>query len=369
MSTVFIHIAALIRKELQEQLRTTRNIMVLFFPIVMQCILFPFMVTMDVTDCPAAILNEDGGAASLELVQRIQAAPYITRTVRVDGAAQLQECIDSQDVMIGVHIPADFSRRLARAENADVQVVCDGRRSNSSQIAAGYITSIASQMTAERSGANTAQTLTVRNLYNPVLDPKWFILPCLFGLLGMLTTLNISCMGIAKEREAGTYEQLCVTPMSRFELLIGKTVPAVLLVLGQAVIILLMARYAFGVPLHGSVPALFVVVGMYSMSLAGIGCAISSCCSTQQQAYIGMFCFIIPALLISGFVSPIENMPPLLQYVAYIDPLYYLFTATRGIFLKAYSFQDILSPHLTAFAIIGSFYLIIAYLLLRLKKD
>lgn len=368
--SILVHIIALIRKELQEQFRTPRNIMVLIFPIVMQCLLFPFMVTMDVTDCPTAILNEDGGAASLELVQRIHAAPYITRTVRADGAAQLRECIDSQDVMVGVHIPADFSRRLARGENADVQVICDGRRSNSSQIAAGYITSIASQMTAERNGANAAAAApAVRNLYNPALDPKWFLLPCLFGLLGMLTTLNISCMSIAKEREAGTYEQLCVTPMSRFELLIGKTVPAVLIVLGQAVIILLIARLGFGVPLHGSIPALFVVVGMYSMALAGIGCAISSCCSTQQQAYIGMFCFIIPALLISGFVSPVENMPSLLQYIATIDPLYYLFTATRGIFLKAYSFADILTPHLAAFALIGTTNLALAYLMLRLKKD
>lgn len=357
-------IIALITKELQEQFSTARGIFAVAMPMLLQTLLFPFVVTMDVTHLTVALLNEDGGAASMELCQRIAAAPYVRETGRVNGEDGLQQAIASQHALAGVHIPADFSRRLDRGEAAPIQIVADGRRSNSAQIAAGYLESIAAGLGDTSMAA--AQPVT-RHLYNPTLEYRWFILPCIFGLLGLITSLNISCMSLAKEREEGTYEQLCITPMSPMETLIGKTVPATLVVLVQAAFVWFMACCVYRIPFQGSPVALFAAVLLYSLSLTGVGFAISSLCRTQQQAFVGMFCYVVPAILLSGFVSPVENMPDALQSLARLDPLYYIFIATRGIFLKGYSLADIL-PCLKAFTAIGAFTITLAYTFLKIRK-
>ena len=358
-------IIALIIKELQEQFSTRRGVMVLIVPILMQTLLFPFVATQDVTHCEVVVLCDDTGASATELMQRFAGAPYITEVKRAYSVKEMTDALDSQQCMVGVHIPSDFSRCLARGESAPLQVVCDGLRSNSSQIAAGYITSIASGL-AEQNGSRLGGP-TLRHLYNPTLNYRWFILACLFGMLGMITSMNISCMALAREREAGTYEQLCVTPLGAAELLIGKTVPATLILLGQCFIILLVATCGFGLPLHGSVAALYIALAIYSLSLTGIGFAISAFCKTQQQAFVGMFCFALPAVLLSGFIAPADNMPELLQWVSRCDPLYYIFIVTRGVFMKGYTLSDII-PQLTAFACIAAITMSTAYIVLKIKK-
>jgi ABC-2 type transport system permease protein len=362
-------ILALILKELQEQFSTKRGIFVVVIPVLIQTLIFPFVVTMDVTHCPVSVLNDDAGRHSVELIQRIAAAPYISSLTQVSGLEELKSSLVDQQVMIGLHVPSDFSSKIERGETATIQVLGDGRRSNSSQIATGYINSIVSTMNTEitsSDGVSKQQVLT-RHLYNPELEYRWFILPCLFGLLGMITTLNISTMAVAREREDGTYEQLCVTPMSPLEILIGKTVPSTLIVSVQCFLILIMAVWVYQVPLLGSLPALFSSVIMYSLSLTGVGFSISSLCRTQQQAFVGMFCFVVPGLLLSGFVSPVQNMPELLRVCSVADPLYYIFIVLRGIFLKGYTLRDVL-PYLGAFATIGSISMLIAYSILRLKR-
>lgn len=357
-------ILALIIKELQSQFYTRRNIMMLLMPVVFQTLVFPFVATMDVTNCDVVLLNEDSGATSAELVQRITAAPYIRSVVPVTGEAELTARTDNLNAMVGVRIPSDFSRCAARGESASLQVICDGRRSNSSQIAAGYISQIATGMGARIDEKNFP---VIRAVYNPVTDYKWFILPSLLGMLGMMTSLNISSMALAREVEEGTYEQLCVTPLGSAELLIGKTIPAVFIVLVQATIIIAMAHWGYGVPLYGSLTALYLSLALFSLSLTGIGFALSSFCNTQQQAFIGMFCLVIPFILLSGFLAPIENMPPLLQYAARCNPCSYMFEVARGIFLKGYGFTDVLYAW-RAFIIIGALNLSLAYGVLRAKQ-
>lgn len=359
-------IIALIIKELQEQFSTRRGVMVLIVPILMQTLLFPFVATQDVTCCRVALLCDDSGAASTEFIQRLTGAPYITEVQRVYSIDSMTELLDSRHSMVGVLIPVDFSRCVEHGEPAPLQILCDGQRSNSSQIAAGYVSSIASGMFGSDTAAGSGATL--RHLYNPTLNDRWFILSCLFGMLGMITSVNISCMALARERETGTYEQLCVTPLGPAELLIGKTAPATLILVGQCLIVLLIATCCFGLPVNGSPAALFITLIIYSLSLTGIGFAISAFCKTQQQAFVGMFCFALPAVLLSGFVSPTDNMPPLLQYISRADPLYYIFIVARGVFLKGYTLPDIL-PQLLAFATIGACTMAFAYTALRLKRS
>ncbi len=363
-------IIALMVKELREQLRNPRSVAALFVPIIIQTLVFPFAATMEVTQCRVAVLNEDAGPAGIELVQRLTAAPYMERVDFVQGEEALEQAIDRREVMAGVHIPSDFSRRLARGEAASLQVLCDGRRANSSQIAAGYVASIAAGMGAQgmQGGGPGAATPITRHLYNPVLDFKWFILPCLVGMLGMLTSFNITAMALAREREEGTYEQLCVTPLGTWELLLGKIIPALIIVVVQVSLIAAIARWGYGLPFSGSLAALFVAVLVYSLSLSGVGFALSAFCRTQQQAFVAMFCFILPFILLSGFLAPAENMPPVLRAAALGDPLYYMMVVARGIFLKGYTLADIL-PHLAAMGTIAAVTLSIACAALRFKRS
>lgn len=362
---------ALLIKELHLQFRTPRSVLMLVMPVLLQTLLFPFVVTMDVTHCDVALLNEDGGAASLEMQQRIAATPYISSVTQVHSQGELHRLLDARRAMIAVHLPPDFSERLLRGETAPLQVICDGRRSNSSQIAAGYISRIALRLSAEMNGSSLQQAdetaegeLLVRHVFNQELNYVWFIMPCLFGMIGMITSLNISAMALAREREEGTYEQLCVTPLSPLEILLGKTVPATLVVLAQCGIIWAMACWAYGVPFLGSPVALILAIAVYSLALTGIGFVISAFCATQQQAYVCMFCFIIPCILLSGFVAPAENMPDFMQPLARLDPLYYMILIARGIFLKGDGIIAIL-PSLSALAAIGISTLGTAYIVLR----
>lgn len=362
-------IIALVVKELQEQLRTPRSAAMLFVPVIIQTLILPFAATMDVTHCKAAILNEDAGSLGSELVQRLRAAPCMSETFIVYGKEELMALIESRSALIGVHIPSDFSRRAQRGEAADVQVISDGRRANSSQIAAGYAASIVSSMGAEAVEGSGDKTAPVtRHLYNPTLDYKWFILPCLIGMLGMLTSFNITAMALAREREEGTYEQLCVTPMSLFEILLGKIIPALVIVTAQTAVIAAISRWGYGLPFTGSLPALFSGVMLYCLALGGVGFALSSFCSTQQQAFVAMFCVILPFILLSGFLAPAENMPIVLQTAARADPLYYMFIIVRGIFLKGFGFAEI-TPHLAALAAIALLSLAAAYTALRLRRS
>ncbi len=362
-------IIALIIKELQEQLRNPRSVAVLFVPILIQTLVFPFAATMEVTQCRIAVLNEDSGPAGIELVQRLAAAPYMEQLRFVQGSTALAEALDRREVMVGLHIPADFSRRLARGEQAPLQLLSDGRRANSSQIAAGYVASIAAGMGAQgvQGGGAEPATPVVRHLYNPLLDFKWFILPCLVGMLGLLTSFNITAMALAREREQGTYEQLCVTPLGTWEMLLGKIIPALIIVVAQVSLIAAIAHWGYGLPFTGELSALFAAVLVYCLSLSGVGFALSAFCRTQQQAFVAMFCFILPFMLLSGFLAPAENMPPFLRAVAQGDPLYYMMIVTRGIFLKGYTLADIL-PHLAAMGSIAAVTLCIAWTALRFNR-
>lgn len=371
MKACIHRLIALIIKELHLQFRTPRSVMMLVMPVLLQTLIFPFVVTLDVTHCDVVLLDEDGGPHAAELRQRIAATPYISHVEHVTSQKELHRILDARQAMIAVHIPPHFSESIGSGRNAPLQVICDGRRSNSSQIAAGYISRIAQRLSAEINGlpvhhpeATDRGEALVRHLFNQELSYTWFIMPCLFGLIGMITSLNISAMALAREREEGTYEQLCVTPLSPIEILLGKTIPATVIVLGQSSIIWGMAIWAYGVPFLGSSGALVAGIIVYSLTLTGIGFFISAFCATQQQAYVCMFCFIIPCILLSGFVAPVENMPEFLQPASRLDPLYYMVLIARGILLKGDGLAEIL-PHLASLGAIGLGTLGTAYIVLR----
>lgn len=321
----------LIRKELQALMGNTQGRFLLIMPVLLQTALFPFAATLEVTGNTLAIYDQDGGAQSRELIERLTHMPAFTTVMPVTGEAGMTDAITGQQALIGLIIPQDFSRRLARGDTAKVQLIIDGRRSNGGQVAAGYINQVIARWQSEGKGL---PELTVRHLYNPNIEFSWHILPSLVAIITTIGCLIVTALSVAREREEGTFDQLLVSPLTAGWIMAGKAVPGILVAVGQGTIVALAARFLYQVPFGGSTTLLMAGMVCYGLALAGIGLFVSSLCSTQQQAFLGVFSFMVPAVILSGYVSPIENMPLLFQWLAAVDPLSHFILLLKGVFLK-----------------------------------
>ena len=321
----------LIRKELQALMGNTQGRFLLIMPVLLQTALFPFAATLEVTGNTLAIYDQDGGAQSRELIERLTHMPAFTTVMPVAGEAGMTDAITGQQALIGLIIPQDFSRSLARGDTAKVQLIIDGRRSNGGQVAAGYINQVIARWQSEGKGL---PELTVRHLYNPNIEFSWHILPSLVAIITTIGCLIVTALSVAREREEGTFDQLLVSPLTAGWIMAGKAVPGILVAVGQGTIVALAARFLNQVPFGGSTTLLMAGMVCYGLALAGIGLFVSSLCSTQQQAFLGVFSFMVPAVILSGYVSPIENMPLLFQWLAAVDPLSHFILLLKGVFLK-----------------------------------
>jgi ABC-2 type transport system permease protein len=334
----------LVRKELQLAFRDPQSRRLLVLPVVLQLALFPFAATLEVKNATLAIFNQDDGSSSIELVQRLSKARAFPSIVAVHSQRALTEVIDRQDALLALEIPADFSRSITAGRNAQVLVLIDGRRSNSAQIATGYAQAVIegySGELAEARGQPVPGGLVIRHRYNPNLEYRWFMLPVLVAIITTLGSLIVTALSVAREREQGTLDQLLVSPLTSGQIMIGKTVPALIIAFGQATVITLAAVFVYGVPYLGSVGLLYLSMFFYALSLAGFGLFISSLCETQQQAFLGVFAFIVPAVMLSGFIGPVENMPVPFQMLSWIDPLTHFIVIVKGIFLKGHGFATV----------------------------
>ncbi|UTH73623.1 ABC transporter permease [Chromobacterium sp. IIBBL 290-4] len=328
----------LIVKELQTIVGNRQGRLLLIVPVLLQLVVFPFAATLEVKHASLAVYNQDSGAASQELVKRLSASATFDHIVPVRSLPALRDCIDRQCALLAVAFGPDFSRALAEGRPAPLQIIVDGRRSNSGQIASAYISQIAAAYQAERAGP--APQVAVRNLYNPNLEYQWHVLPSLVAIITTIGCLIVTALSVAREREEGTFDQLLVSPLTPAYIMAGKAVPGVLVALMQGSLIALAAAWVYRVPFGGSLPLLLISMASYGLALAGVGLFISSISHTQQQAFLGVFSFMVPAVILSGYVSPIENMPALLQWLARINPLSYFIPILKGVFLKGYGFVD-----------------------------
>lgn len=331
----------LIRKELQVILGDKKTRILLIAPVVLQTLIFSFAATLEVRHATLAIFNQDGGAASTELMQRLSHTPSFSRLLPVHREQEARSAMDNQEALVLLRIPPDFSRRLDANQSAPLQVLIDGRRSNSAQIALGYVSQVIQDYTTER-GARPSSHLVLRNLYNPQLDSKWHVLPSLVAIIITIGCLMVTALSVAREREEGTFDQLLVSPLTPAYIMAGKAVPGILVALVQGGIIVSIAIVGFGLPFSGSLPLLLVGLTSYGLALAGVGLFISSISSTQQQAFLGVFAFMVPAVNLSGYVAPIENMPLFFKVLAHMNPLTYCINIVKGVFLKSYGFMDAL---------------------------
>jgi ABC-2 type transport system permease protein len=333
----FNRIWFLIRREFASVWRDQRTRAILFIPPVLQLFLFTYAATFEINDVPIAVLNEDMGAPSRDFVARMTASPAFRDVVRLSSAREIKTIIDRGDVLMAVRIAPDFSRRLAAGKSADVQVIVDGRQSNTALIALSYINEIVERFSLERaSGTDRARppVLVTRAWFNPNFSSQWFMVPGLVASLTMIIATVITSLSIARERELGTLEQLLVTPLRPTEILIGKIIPAAVLGLAEGLALGILGVLVFDIPVRGELWLLVGSLIVFLMSVTSFGLMISALTATQQQAQIAAFCFIMPCVILSGFTTPVENMPDWIQTLTYANPLRYILTINRGVFLQ-----------------------------------
>ncbi len=335
---------AQIVKELLSILRDPRSRLVVFVPPLMQLLIFAFATTLEVRNVDIAVYDRDAGRWSHELVARVAAAGFVKEVRTVHSRDELRGAIDRRTVIAALDIPSNFSRDIAAGDSGIAQVIIDGRRSNAGQITVGYLNTIATDLGADaRRDARKASPVVVRNWFNPNLIYRWFVVPALSGILVFFSALMITALSIARERELGTFDQLLVSPTTTLEIIIAKTVPALAIGAVLGLTMIAAAVFGFHVPLEGSFWLLLPSLLLFILSVVGIGLMISSVSATQQQAILGSFAIGVPAVLMSGFATPVENMPTVLQWMAQAIPLKHFLVLVEGTFLKAMPASDILA--------------------------
>jgi ABC-2 type transport system permease protein len=329
---------ALIVKELIAAFADPKTRMAFIIPPLIQIVLYSYAATLEVTNVPIAVYNEDWGQASQQLISRFERASAFSSIIHLKSDDEMRRVIDSQRALIAVHIGQDFSRKLAAKEQAPVQIILDGRRSNAAQILNSYLNTILTQFSVDYMLGEAQQPAVSaavdRSWYNPNREYRMAMVPALVGTLTMTTVLFVIVMSVARERELGTFEQLLVSPLLPIEIIIGKAVPGLIIGIGVATGISLIITLVFGIPMTGSIFVLYAGLLVFLLAIIGVALFISSLASTQQQAMLGAMVYMMPAMMLSGFASPVQNMPDWLQPVALLNPLTHFLVIVRGVFLR-----------------------------------
>jgi ABC-2 type transport system permease protein len=356
MLEALYRILALTRKELLAILKDPRSRYSLLIPPVLQCLIYGYVATYDLNDIPYAVLDQDRSAASQQLLARFDGSAVFRRIANLNRAADVKSVINEQRVLLVIQIDQDFERRLLSGRQADVQVIADGRNSNTAGTAIGYIGGIVDSFNTtwrrEHGQRPMPVRLTSRAWYNPNLETRWHMIPALIGTLTFIQTLMLTGLSVAREREQGTFDQLLVTPFRPVEIMAGKAIPAMLVGIVQATLVLLVAQLWFQIPFAGSFITLYAGLTVFLLAAVGMGLLLSSVAATMQQAMLFSFLLIMPFALLSGLTTPVSSMPMLLQYVTLVNPLRYAIDIAHRVYLEGVGLT-LLIPELWPLAIIA----------------
>ncbi len=324
-----VRIIALTRKELLAILKDPRSRYSLLLPPILQCLIYGYVATYDLNDVPYAVLDQDRSAASGQLLARLDGSRVFRRVADLNRAADISRVINEQRALLVIQVNQDFARQLVNGAQADIQIIADGRNSNTAGTAMGYVNAIVEAFNADWRAAHGQGApplrLTTRAWYNPNLETRWHMIPALIGTLTMLQSILLTGLSVAREREQGTFDQLLVTPFRPPEIMVGKAVPSMLVGIVQATLVF----------------------------SAGIGLLLSSVAATMQQAMLYSFMLIMPFSLLSGLTTPVSSMPALLQYFTWINPLRYAIDMAHRVYLEGVGLQ-LLIPELWPLAIIAA---------------
>ena len=335
---------ALIKKEFITIWNDPKSRAIIVAMPIMQLLIFSNAATMEVRNIDAVVLDRSQSVESRELLSRFENSPRFRTFYYVDNEQDFQKKLDTQKVQIGINIQNDFSRNIKSGKGTAVQVIADGRQTNSAAIASAYASQIIAGYNAELTGnSGVGINATVRNWFNPNLEYKWYILTVIVAMLALVTTLILTSLSVARERELGTFDQLIVSPLSSFEILLGKSIPPLIIAMTLTMIMVGIIVVFFHIPFVGNILLFLVSILISLLAIVGVGLFISSICNTQQQAILSVMTFMMPAVLLSGFISPIEDMPVFLQYLTYLNPVRFFMVLSRGLFLKGMGIEEVIA--------------------------
>ena len=373
-------------KEFLQLRQDKRMIPIIFVAPVIQLVLFGFAVNTDVTNVPTVLVDQDKSAASRDLVSRFVNSGYFELVGTEERADAVEPWLVTGDAQLALVIAAGYGRALASGRTPQIQVVVDGSDSSATTVALGYASSIISGKAGEAMltrlkgvaarqqgppppGAGGRIELVPRVWYNPDLLSRWFYVPAVLAMVLMMMTMMLSAMGVVREKEIGTMEQLIVTPIRSWQLLVGKLFPFAVIGFIQTLLVSAVAIWGFKVRLAGSFPLLLGLTMLFVLSTLGLGLLVSTVVRNQQQAMMGAaFVLMIPMIYLSGLLFPIENMPRAIQYVTYAIPVRYYAEILRGIFLRG-SGMDVLWPQALVLLVMGVAIMTVAALRFRKRLD
>jgi ABC-2 type transport system permease protein len=348
----------IIKKEFLQFKRDPKMFAIILVAPVIQLIFLGYAATLDLNTVHTAFWDQDKSQSSREFIRRFESSGFFTVDHYSESYNEITNLLDNAEVLAVIVIPKNFEKNIERKISAKVQVIFDGSDGNTASIAAGYISKIVGEHSQsllmdlmDKTGRQLLPAGRVeaetRVWYNPTLKTRYFMVPGIVGLLLSIITLILTSLAIVKEKEIGTLEQIIVTPIKSYQLIIGKLVPFTILGFAAVVIVLTAMRVVFDIPVRGSILFLFGASFLYILSTLGLGLFVSTISHTQQQAMmIAIFGIMMPMVFLSGFAFPVENMPEIIQYISHAIPLKYFITIIRGVILKGVGFAELWSESL-----------------------
>lgn len=353
---MFRRILSLIRKEFILTWKDPRSRALIVIPPILQLFIFAHAANMEVRNIDMAVLDKSKTLQSRDLISEFQHSRWFENVYLVENENEVAELVRERKVQLALCINTDFATNLLKGKQTSVQVILDGRQTNVAGITNGYAASIISQYEVEhfpqRLKGVPVINVEVRNWFNPNLEYLWYTVISLITILATSIALVLTALSIAREREMGTFDQLIVSPLSSFEILMGKTIPPFVISIILSTIMGYFVIIFFKVPFVGSAWLYYWALSTYLLSVLGVGLFVSSICKTQQQAILGAFTFQMPAILLSGYISPVEDMPMFFQHLTLLNPIRFFLVIIKGVTLKAmpaqYVIENIIPLYLIA---------------------
>lgn len=360
---MFRRVRHLIWKEFIQVLRDKKLRLFIFLPPMIQLIAYGYAINFDIKHVPTAVYAEDNSAESRQLISRFASSEYFAIKYFISTQEELRRLIDENQVTLVLRLPYDFARKIKSNQESRVQLVVDATDSNAALIVARYANNVITDFSLEIMQERLARLGAVQGLSLPLeVEPRaWFnvnlisrfsFVPGVIAMVVMLVSLMLTALAVVREREIGTMEQILVSPLRPVEFMLGKTIPFIVISLVDMVVIILVGVFWFEVPFRGSVLVLFLGAITFLFNSVGLGLFISTVSSTQQQAMMAGTFFFTPAILLSGLIFPIPNMPLFFQYLTYLNPLRYFVVVVQGIFLRGDGLA-ILWPQMAGMIILG----------------
>lgn len=336
---MFRRIMSLIKKEFWAIWKDPKSRVLIILPPILQLLIFAQAATMEVRNIDMAVLDRSQTLESRNLIDEFKHSRWFKHVFSAQNENEVANMIRTRKAQVALTINSDFAINLAKNKPTNVQIILDGRQTNAAGIMNGYAATIISQYEREYFPEHSAGmpkiNVEVRNWFNPNLIFLWYTVVSLIAILATTISLILTALSIAREREMGTFDQLIVSPLTAFEILVGKTVPPLTIAVLLASLLCLIIMLFFHVPFKGSIVLFYVSLVTYLLSMVGVGLFISSICRTQQQAMLGAFTFQMPAILLSGYISPVEDMPRFFQDLTWINPVRFFLVIIKGVYLKA----------------------------------